>query len=75
MNNTLFKRMALNLTLSFLITLIGNRPAKGSPCIGAGDPTLWTRDDIDLAGNRRRIGGVDLGCYQSERKGFRVIVR
>ena len=51
------------------------RPAKGSPCIGAGDPTLWTRDDIDLAGNRRRIGGVDLGCYQSERKGFRVIVR
>jgi hypothetical protein len=50
-------------------------PGRGSPCIGAGDPSMWTRDDIDLAGNPRRRGGVDIGCYQTTRQGFRLIVR
>ena len=50
-------------------------PGRGSPCIGAGDPSMWTRDDIDLAGNPRRRGGVDIGCYQTARQGFRLIVR
>ena len=34
--------------------------------VGAGALLGWTKDDIDLIGNRRVQGGaVDMGCYQS----------
>ena len=46
----------------------------GSPCVGTGDASVWTADDIDLVGNPRLHvkGGVsvDMGCYENVIKGF-----
>ena len=48
----------------------------GSPCIGAGDASLWTAADVDLAGHsRRRSGAVDLGCYTFNAPGFLLLVK
>lgn len=36
-----------------------------SPLIGKGDASIWTAEDVDLAGNLRlKDGKVDPGCYQ-----------
>lgn len=52
------------------------RLAAGSPCLGMGDATVWTDEDVDLLGNPRIVhGSVDLGCYQKCYTGFRLLVR
>ena len=36
-----------------------------SPLVGKGDASIWTAEDVDLAGNLRlKDGKVDIGCYQ-----------
>ena len=37
----------------------------GSPCRDAGARLPWMETALDLAGNRRRVGPPDLGCYES----------
>ena len=40
-------------------------PSPTGSCYETGDPTGWTADDVDLAGNPRKRGEkVDIGCYQ-----------
>ena len=37
------------------------------PCVNAGVPLGWMdANATDLAGNRRRIGLPDIGCYESQ---------
>ena len=41
------------------------RLSSNSPGLGAGDILDWTKDDVDLIGNRRvRNEKIDMGCYQ-----------
>lgn len=38
---------------------------KRSPAVGAGDPSIWTVSDVDLANQPRLTGGaVAVGCYE-----------
>lgn len=49
-----------------------------SPLVGKGDASIWTDEDIDLAGKLRlRDGKADIGCYQCwlNPAGFMLIVR
>jgi len=39
--------------------------ALGSPCIVQGLNQGWMVDALDLAGNRRRRGNVDIGAYEN----------
>ena len=48
-----------------------------SPLVGKGDASIWTDEDIDLAGKLRlRDGKADIGCYQCwlNPAGFLLIV-
>ena len=47
-----------------------------SPCVNAGDPTGWTDDDVDLAGNPRlRKNRIDMGCYQAILQGLMLMLK
>lgn len=49
-----------------------------SPLIGKGDASIWTAEDVDLAGNLRlKDGKVDIGCYQCwlREPGMMIFVR
>ena len=47
-----------------------------SPCVGKGDPSLWTADDVDLLGNPRLTKGkVDMGCYELIVPGLMLMVK
>ena len=47
-----------------------------SPCVNAGDPTGWTDDDVDLAGNPRlRKNKIDMGCYQAILQGLMLMLK
>ena len=49
---------------------------RGSPCVDAGDPSMWTAGDLDLAGNPRlRNGKVDLGCYSFNAPGLMLMLK
>ena len=49
---------------------------QGSPCVGVGDPSMWSADDLDLARNPRlRNSKVDLGCYSFNAPGFMLILQ
>lgn len=53
-------------------------PSLRSPLCGNGDPSMWTAESVDLAGNLRlRDGKVDIGCYQCwlRAPGFILVVR
>lgn len=36
-----------------------------SCCVNAGDNDMWTAADVDLAGNSRVHGTVDVGCFEN----------
>lgn len=46
----------------------------GSPCIGRGLNAPWMADALDFAGNRRRSGTVEIGCYEI-RTGMRILIK
>ena len=49
-----------------------------SPCINGGDNSLWdgVADPVDLDGTPRiRNGIVDIGCFEGDQSGLRLIVR
>ena len=49
-----------------------------SPLVGKGDASIWTAEDVDLAGNLRlKDGKVDIGCYQCwlREPGMMIFVR
>ena len=49
-----------------------------SPLVGKGDASIWTAEDVDLAGNLRlKDGKVDIGCYQCwlREPGMTIFVR
>ena len=50
---------------------------RSSPCLNRGDNSVWTADDIDLAGNKRVNGIVDIGCYENwyVAPGLKVVIR
>lgn len=49
--------------------------ASGSPARDAGTNQEWMKNAFDLAGNKRRAGRVDIGCYESQSASFFIIVR
>ena len=52
------------------------RLTPSSPCVGKGDPSLWTADDVDLLGNPRLTKGkVDMGCYELIVPGLMLLVK
>ena len=52
------------------------RLTPSSPCVGKGDPSLWTADDVDLLGNPRLTKGkVDMGCYELIVPGLLLMVK
>ena len=51
-------------------------PAAGSVLIDAGDNTVEVCSPVDLAGRKRRVGTIDIGCYESQSaKGLILLVR
>lgn len=50
---------------------------RDSPCLDKGVNDGWTADDIDLAGNKRLNGIVDIGCYENwyVAPGLKVVFR
>ena len=51
-------------------------PKPGSPCVNAGLAQGWMDGAKDLAGSDRvRYGAVDMGCYEAEVLGFKVLVK
>ena len=48
----------------------GNSPAKD-----AGIDAGWTEDSLDLAGKRRLVGPVDIGCYEHSPGGTKLYVQ
>lgn len=49
---------------------------RGTPGSNAGDASIWTKDDTDLAG-RQRISSrnlVDMGCYQWFSDGLAILI-
>ena len=50
---------------------------RSSPCIDKGSNDGWMANDIDLAGNKRLNGIVDIGCYENwyVAPGLKVIFR
>jgi len=49
--------------------------ASGSPARDAGTNQEWMKNAFDLAGNKRRAGRVDIGCYECQSASFCIIVR
>ena len=39
-------------------------PRKRSPAVDAGLEQSWAADSLDLAGNPRLNGPIDIGCYE-----------
>ena len=39
-------------------------PRKRSPAVNAGAEQSWATDSLDLAGNGRLYGEIDIGCYE-----------
>ena len=57
---------------------LGNyRLLSSSPCVNAGDSSLWdaTLNPVDLDGKSRVRAGVDIGCYECQSSGFVLFVR
>ena len=49
---------------------------QSSPCVGIGDPSMWSADGLDLARNLRlRNGKIDLGCYAFDVPGFILMLK
>ena len=46
-----------------------------SPCKNTGVNAAWMDEATDLAGNRRRVGMVDMGCYEHPTAIFVITVR
>ena len=53
------------------------RPKTGGALVDKGTTTLSLLPSVDLAGNvRQKFRGIDVGCYECERKlGFSVVIR
>ena len=46
-------------------------------CIDKGDNSVWdgVAEPTDLRGNPRKVGRVDLGCFEWSPVGFKLFVR
>ena len=52
-------------------------PRKRSPAVNAGAEQSWSTNSLDLAGNGRLYGEIDIGCYEfwPSKDGTKVLLR